>query len=140
MESLESQRNQTTSQIEEMKKDATIKKTEYTSKISKLQESVERYKKVARIAVDKYISTQAKYLGIKSEDIKKRLPENYSFSDIDNICESYRKVGVDSTPQIPFPARTKAQVSVKVPEKVQGKQMQIVDDIVDDDLLGVAGI
>lgn len=140
MESLESQRNQATSQIEEMKKDATIKKTEYTSKISKLQESVERYKKVARIAVDKYISTQAKYLGIKSEDIKKRLPENYSFSDIDNICESYRKVGVDSTPQIPFPARTKAQVSVKVPEKVQGKQMQIVDDIVDDDLLGVAGI
>ena len=141
-ESLKTQRDDAVSSKEEIKKDATIKRTEYTSKISKLTEQVEKYKKVATIAVDKYISTQAKYLGVNSEDIKRRLPENYSFADIDRICEGYRKTGVDSTPQIPFPKREqKSKVSVQMTETLKsGKQMQIVDDIVDDDLLGVAGI
>lgn len=140
-ESLKTQRDELVSSKEEIKKDATIKKTEYTSKISRLTEQVEKYRKIATVAVDKYIATQAKYLGVNSEEIKKRLPENYSFSDIDRICEGYRKVGVDSTPQIPFPKKSqKKSVSVQMTETLQGKQMPIVDDTVDDDLLGVAGI
>ena len=56
--------------IEELKADSKIKNGEYTKKLSKANNLVEQYKKIATEAVDKYISSQALRIGVKPEEIK----------------------------------------------------------------------
>ena len=75
-------------------------KEKYSVKLDNNNKLIEKYKKIARSAVDKYINKQATILGVSSNEIKNRLPESYSFTDIDNVCESLReyKVNINSLP------------------------------------------
>ena len=74
--------------LEELRKDLTIKTAEYRTKLSNSNQLVERYRETAKTAVNKYIDSQALRLGINAEEVKNKLPNNYSFNDIDRICES----------------------------------------------------
>ena len=76
-----------TEDYEHLKKDYTIKQTEYTRKLSQSNKLVEQYRKTAQVAVDKYIESKATTLGVSLNEIKNQLPRNYSFNDIDLICE-----------------------------------------------------
>ena len=120
-ESFNSEKKSLMESIEDMKKNSNIKSKEYESKISKLQEKyenenkkqtelVEQYKRVARTAVNKYISMKALHLGVSDSEIKNKLPENYSFADIDKICESVERHVVNVS-KLPFNL-TKAKVRI----------------------------
>lgn len=90
-ESLEAEKSkskQLLEQLEQEKVTSQIKAKEYSNKIQKANKLVEQYKIKAQEAVDHYIDSKALMLGISTKDIKAKLDENYTFADIDNICES----------------------------------------------------
>jgi len=55
--------------------------------------------------VDKYIESKAVSLGISANEIKNRLSETYTFTDIDNICEDLRKYKINLN-NLPFSSNT----------------------------------
>lgn len=117
------------SQIEELKADADIKKSEYAKKLSQIHGIVEQYKKTAQIAVDKYIDTRATMLGVEPEEIKSRLSEGYTFDDIDNACEDLSAYQLNLN-KLPFQLDGK-RVKMKVTES---KDPLITNPNVDDDV------
>ena len=125
--------------IEEIKKDSEIKTRQYTTRLKKANELVEHYKGVAKKAVDKYIDSRARMLGISANEIKNRLNENYSFNDIDTVCNNLQTYQLNIS-KLPFDigmgSRVKVQESVEpIKPKAPG-----VDDEVDDSLLRLAGL
>ena len=74
-------------QISTLKKDAELKKTEYSKKLEQSNKLVEKYKKIANKAVERYIESQADRIGVSAKEIQNKLPESYTFQDIDSICE-----------------------------------------------------
>ena len=128
-----------TEELEEAKKDLSIKSTEYSQKITKAKELTEKYKNVAKIAVDKYIDTKAIHIGVKPEEIKNKLPEGYSFKDIDRVCESLQEYQVNMS-KLPFNAFRSKNIRVNVTESKEPIRPVIgVDDDVDDNLINLAG-
>jgi len=102
--------------IENLKKDLAIKNNEYQTKLAKSNEITEKYRKIAKMAVDKYISSNAVKLGVKPEEIKNRLPENYSFNDIDKVCEGLKSYQLNIN-SLPFElARSNKKVAMKITE------------------------
>ena len=127
-----------TEQLEAEKKNAQIKTNEYNQKIVKANKVVESYKKVANAAIDKYIGVRAIMLGCSSGDIKARLSENYSFEDIDKVCENLQAITVAKS-RLPIALEKAKKVTVtesKEPIRPRGS----VDDDVDDSLLRLAGL
>ena len=80
-----------TEALAESKKDSQIIRNQATAKVAQAQQLTEKYKTIAKTAVDKYIKSQATRLGVSPEDIKSKLSESYSFNDIDKVCESLQK-------------------------------------------------
>ena len=136
----ESKMSSLTEQIEDMKKNSYIKKNEYESKIKKANNLVEQYRATAKKAVDKYISFRAQTLGVNANEIKNRLGENYSFNDIDTVCESLQNYQINIS-KLPFDVN-KGSVRVKVTESKKDplKPKSVVDDEIDDQLLRLAGL
>jgi hypothetical protein len=112
-----------------------------TAKATKSQELVERYKAIAKTAIDKYIVSQATRLGISANEIRKNLNENYSFNDIDKVCENLQqyKLNVNS---LPFDiSRTKKPMTMtikesKEPIKQERDDSDSFDDGIDEMLKG----
>ena len=77
-------------EISELKTESEIKKSQYSRKLQQSNQLVESYKLRAKTALDKYIEIKATNLGINTNDIKSRLTENYSFNDVDKVCENLR--------------------------------------------------
>ena len=121
--------------VEGLKKDLLQKQNEFKLKLSQKEKLVEQYKKKSSFIVDKYIELQASTLGISSSDIKNRLNENYSFKDIDKICEDYRSYTVNMN-SLPFDA----SVNVKVKNPFKQNLVPIKEDEVDDQLLRMSGL
>lgn len=81
--------------LADIRKDLTIKSNEYASKLAKSNQLVEKYINTAKKAVNKYIESKAGLLGVNPESIKKKLPKNYSFDDIDSVCESLNDYNIN---------------------------------------------
>ena len=81
-------------------KDLTQLKEQYSKKLERQNTLIERYQQIAKSAVNRYVKTQADMLGIRPVEIRNRLPENYTFEDIDQVCEDLReyKLNVSSLP------------------------------------------
>ena len=123
--------------LEIAKQDTVIKDKEMSRKLTHAQSLIEHYQKVAQAAIDKYINSRAKMLGISSSDIKNRLTEGYSFKDIDNVCEELGnyQLNVNS-----FPFNAKKPVKVKLTESKEPiLPKSRLDDEIDADLLSLAG-
>ena len=132
-----------TEELNNLKADVRLKQSEYTRKLAKSNNLVEHYKKIANTAVDKYIDLQAVKLGITSKEIKNRLEEGYTFSDIDSICEELQSYKLNIS-RLPFDiSRNNTNTKVEVKESkepiTEGLDMQY-DDCIDDDLLILAGL
>ena len=144
-EALESEKKQSAklqesleTRIEEMKKNSVIKTNEYNSKIVKATKLVEEYKKVAKVAVSRYIESKALNLGVSASDIKSRLTENYSFEDIDRVCEDLQLYQLKLSK---LPITIKKDTKIKVTESVEPiKPKSWVDDEVDESLRRLAGL
>ena len=128
-----------TEDYETLKKDFSIKQAEYSNKLSNANKLVEQYKNTAQKAVNKYIETKSIMLGINSQEVKNRLPKNYSFSDIDNLCEELSSYNLQIN-SLPFDLKSIKKVSItesrKIPEFVENTKDD--GDVIDESLLRVA--
>lgn len=97
--------------IENLKQDLNIKSKEYLNKLSQANSLTEKYKKIANSAVNKYIDSQALRLGVNSDIIKNKLPENYSFNDIDKLCEDLSGYNLRIN-DLPFDVNDKLQIKI----------------------------
>lgn len=89
-----------TEQYQNAQKDLTQLKEQYSKKFNKQQKVIEKYQRIANQAVTKYVETQADMLGVRPIEIRNRLPESYTFEDIDAVVEDLReyKLNVSSLP------------------------------------------
>ena len=88
----------------------------------------------------KYIESKAQTLGINSLEIKKRLSENYSFNEIDKVCEDLQGYQVTLS-KLPINFQRDKKVKVKVTESIEPiKPKGRFDDEVDESLLRLAGL
>ena len=127
----------------EQQKDAKIQCSQLSANVKKATQLAEKYKVIARTAVDKYIESRAERLGLKAEDIKRSLKEGYSFADIDKACEDLQRYNLKVN-ALPFSVSQKSQktpVRMTIKESVEtikpvnnGYQ---VDDDIDESLLSI---
>ena len=127
-----------TEQLSSAKKDLDIKKTEYAKKLSASNKLVEKYKTIAEGAVNRYVESQALRLGVSLNEILNRLPDSYTFDDIDNVCESLQSVNLNLS-KLPFQSM---KLQEKLNAKISAPAKEIIpispDDVVDKDLLSLA--
>lgn len=121
-------------QITELKQDSEIKNKQYSQKVQKSNKLVENYRGVAKRAVDKYIECKATNLGINANEIKSKLSENYSFDDIDQICENLRSYKRNIS-KLPFNFNNVNRVALK--EDTSTTRFTNPDDVVDQDLFNL---
>lgn len=124
--------------IEDMKQDAVIKQKQYEASANKAKELVENYKQVARRAVNKYIDSKAIAYGLTSAEIKNRLNENYSFNDIDRVCEELKSYKLNLN-KLPFDVS--GNTKVRITERYNPTSRLVTgseDDLVDESLLRLA--
>lgn len=129
--------------LEQLTRDLNSNKSNYSKKIEHANNLVEKYKKIANRAVDKYIDSQAIKLGVSINEIKNKLPESYSFTDIDTICENLSQYKLNVS-KLPFGRSSTLNENVKLAAKPSQKepllQKSYLDDNVDSDLLRLAGL
>lgn len=136
----EQEKKSLTESYETLKKDYSLKQSEYSTKISNANKLVEQYRNTAKKAVDKYIESKSVVLGIDSREVKNKLPENYSFNDIDNLCEELSNYSLQIN-NLPFNVKSVKRVSITESKKLPGysqKENQNDGDFIDDSLLSVA--
>lgn len=126
-------------QLSDAKKDSEIKHTEYQEKLEQQSQLVEKYKNIARKAINKYIESQAVKLGVSTNEIKARLSETYSFSDIDRVCEELQSYKVNIS-KLPFnmsrPVKARISESKQMVESLL--PTQTTDDTIDEQLISLA--
>lgn len=129
-----------TEKLSTVQKDLAQKKTEYTKKLTASNNLVEKYKKIAAGAVNRYVESQAVRLGVSKDEILNRLPDSYTFDDIDTVCESLQSVNLNLS-RLPFQSM---QLQEKLSAKITSPKRDVIplspDDVVDNDLLSLAGL
>ena len=128
------------SQISELKTESEIKRSQYSRKLQQSNKLIESFKSRSQKAVDKYIGIKATNLGINADDVKSRLNENYTFDDIDKVCESLRSYRKNIS-KLPFNLNEeytrygKVGMGYMTDSKVKQKPtVTNPDDVVDQDL------
>ncbi len=132
--------NEITEKYETLNKDLNQLKEFYSKKMEQQNALVEKYKNIAMKSVDKYIDTQAIRLGVHSSEIKNRLPESYSFKDIDLICEDLQEYKLNMS-NLPFSttSRLNEGISARV-SNVSNKTLVPMEEDVDELTLRLAGL
>lgn len=129
--------------IDRLQKDLDKQADDYNKKLANANKLVENYKSITQKAVDKYIDSQALMIGVSSNEIKNKLSNNYSFNDIDIICENLKdyKVNVSKLPfRTTSPLMENAQI--KTTSYKKDSILPAVDDSdeVDNQLKNLAGL
>lgn len=134
---LESENMKLNESLQEKDKDIKIIRSQCSAKITKANELTEKYKTIAKTAIDRYIAVRAKNIGVTVAEIKSKLNENYSFNDIDVVCESLQGYKLQAN-ALPFnvgnsqrPVKAKIRESVEVISKHEYEDR---DDDIDDTL------
>ena len=128
------------------KKDTLIKEDLYSKKADKNRQIVEQYKSITKRAIERYIELRANVLGVSSSEISNRLSENYSFDDIDRVCESIQQYSLNIS-ELPFVTLSSASTNkksarVELNESNNNKPVEVskYDDLVDSSLMSLAGL
>ena len=145
-EALASQKTESDKKIVEITEALAKEKTDSTKTISELNESLTKARKLAESrkqfaidAVNHYITMKAKYLGCTTNEITSRLPEKYTLSDVDRVCDSLTE-HLSRMNKLPFQVGRKATITVTESTKDPLRTNPQYDDSVDDMLLGLAGL
>ena len=97
---------------------------------------VEKYKNTTAKVINRYIESKSTLLGIDKNEIINKLPNNYSFDDIDTICEDISEVNLKVN-SLPFNLSKISKAEVK-----ESKEPILpstgLDDNVDESLLKLA--
>ena len=129
-----------TEKYETLNKDYQQFKENYSKKLEQQNALVEKYRGVAVKSVNKYIDTQATRLGISSAEIKNRLPESYSFSDIDRVCEDLQEYKLNIS-NLPFSTGNRLNEGMRIKgTNMNQKTLVPVEDDIDELTLRLAGL
>lgn len=126
--------------VADLKTDSAIKHKEFQNKLESTEKLVEKYRRIADKAVNKYIDSQAKILGVTSNEIKSKLNENYSFNDIDSVCESLQEYKLNMS-KLPFSTFGNPNVKMTITESkdtILGNKFE--SDEVDSQLRALANL
>ncbi len=136
VESKESDIKELEEKYAEGRKDLEQVKSNYTKKLEQQNQIIEKYQRVAKNSVKRYIESQAVRLGVKSDEIMNRLPKNYSFNDIDRICEDLQeyKFNMSNLPFSQSVLNENLTVTAKNVNKGITKNINPEDEITDYDL------
>lgn len=131
-------------QLAEAQNNLEIKTKEYSQKVSKANKLVEQYKSVATKAVDKYIESRARILGVDVNEIKNKLSESYSFEEIDDVCDNLRDYQLNIS-KLPFrtvkePIKENITITATPSKNESILPANRFDDEVDEQLLSLAGL
>ena len=125
--------------LAEVKKNLAIKTTEYNNKLTNANKLVEQYRRTAKTAVNKYVECKANMLGVVPQEIKNKLPENYSFEDIDKVCEELSDYKLNLS-KLPINLSSNTKIKVKESKEAIGPMVHNQADDIDDSLLSLAGL
>ena len=126
--------NQLKEELQELKGDSQVKNSQYAKKLANVNALVEKYRKTAETAANRYIESKAKQLGVSITEIKNKLEENYTFDDVDKICEQLRSYKMNIN-KLPFNF-TKNNISrVAMNESKQTKRFENPDDVLDENFV-----
>lgn len=123
-------------QLDELKANSEIKRSEYNSNIIKAKKLIEESKELANNTVNRYIESKAVMLGITPNEIKNRLDESYTIDDIDGICEELQSYAVNIS-KLPFDVK-RSRMRVTESKKEPLRIPSMYDDDIDSDLLEMA--
>lgn len=113
-------------------------------KINESLNVANKYKRLAQDTVNRYIESKATMLGISANEIKNKLNETYTVSDIDKVCEDLKSYKLNMS-KLPFNLND-GKVRVKIKESTNDPLMNrikpgiIGDDDVDEGLIKMAGL
>lgn len=131
-----------TEKLNEVQKDLELSKKNLSIKSTKSNELVEHYRKIAVNCVNNYIDSQARILGVDAKEIKQKLPKNYNFDDINKICESLQtyKINMNKLPFNTMLNESLPKANIRNVDNSLLVKNDNMDDIIDDQLLSLAGI
>lgn len=127
LEDCENKVKSLTEELENLRNDYSLKESKLSKGIESANASVKKYKKIAESAVNRYIDSQAKILGVTPEEIKNRLPESYTFDNINQICENLREYKI-SMSKLPFSSNSLNE-NIKSMKIVSAKKDSIIPEI-----------
>lgn len=125
--------------LETAKSDSASKEEEFGKELAKETRLKEGYRQLAQATVSRYIESKAVMLGVNVEEIKGKLPADYTVDDIDSICENLQSYQVNMG-KLPFNVDRKVKVQVKKSTNESLAPDPEMDDTVDDSLLRLAKI
>ena len=128
---------QLNSKLDESAKNAQM----YYDRLGKAKELVEKYKRSAQVASERYISAQAKAYGLSAEQVSGQLSESFTLRDVDRVCESLASQNLRIS-KLPFDVSKKVRIATESKaEPILGESiMSAEDDVVDESLLRLANI
>lgn len=142
-EEYESKINQLNESLESYKRETTTKMDKLLNESKALKESRDGYKTLAYSTINSYIETKATMLGVDANEIKNKLPENYTPKTIDKICEQIQQHNINIS-RLPFSMvngrKAKVQVVESVNDKLKDAAKDDCDGEINDDLLKLAGL
>lgn len=130
--------------VESLQEQLTEKDEQTNAQISKYRKALQEkvniandYKAKAEQVLTEYINYRANMLGVRPSEITNRLDENYSISDINNVCD---EILTDGARRPVFGMNT--QPRIKVTEQAQKHAPNTLESgyEVDDSLLELAGL
>ena len=124
--------------IETLKAESTSREEEFSKELAKETRLKEGYRKLAQTAVNHYIESKAVMLGVRVDEIKGKLPADYTIDDIDTICENLQSYQVNMN-KLPFNVDKKVKVQVKKSTNESLSPDPEMSDDVDESLYRLAG-
>lgn len=125
--------------IETLKAESISKEEEFSKELAKETRLKEGYRKLAQSTANRYIESKAVMLGVRVEDIKGKLPADYTVDDIDSVCESLQSYQVNMN-KLPFNVEKKVKVKVSKSTNESLNPNSDMEDDVDESLYRLAGM
>ena len=115
-------------------------KEQYSNKLAKAKELVEKYKRASQVASERYIEAQSRAYGIDKDQVTSRLSDNFTLKEVDTICENLSSHNLRIS-KLPFELSKNIRVTAtpSINEQILGGRDNS-DDEVDESLLRLANL
>lgn len=120
-------------ELEGSRTDAKVIKSQCEKKLASANKLIEQYRKESDTAKKLYVESKAKQLGVDVDDVTNRLTENYTFEDVNKVCENLRDYKLNMS-KLPFNIDLRKGARVTVNESKDVSQVINPDDILDDSI------
>ena len=120
-------------ELEGLRTDAKVIKSQCEKKLASANKLIEQYRKESDTAKKLYVESKAKQLGVGVDDVTNRLTENYTFEDVNKVCENLRDYKLNMS-KLPFNIDLRKGARVTVNESKDISRVVNPDDVLDDSI------